>query len=238
MSPRTVLVTGASRGIGRAIASKLLAEGCTVVGVARSDVKAHLDHPDYIAVSVDLSEVLSISKHVKQLLKEHPSLDGVVSVVGRGDFGELEQFSPEQIKSSIELNLTSHLLLARAVVPHLKSLNRGDLIVMGSEASLRGAQRGALYCAAKFGLRGLVQSLRQECARRGVRVGLVLPGMVRTGFFDDLNFRPGPEPQHAIEAADVAEAVWTMLSARPGTVIDELVLSPQQHVIDFSPSKS
>lgn len=238
MSVRTILVTGASRGIGRAIASRLLDEACVVIGVARSPKEEHLQHPDYFPVSVDLSELSSIPERLKGILQAHPTLDGAVSVAGRGDFGELEQFSPEQIKGSIELNLTSHLLLARALVPHLKSLKRGDLILMGSEASLRGAQRGSLYCAAKFALRGFAQSLRQECARRGVRVGLILPGMVRTSFFDDLGFRPGPAPNHAIEADDVAEAVWTMLSARPGTVIDEIVLSPQQHVIDFGSPKA
>ena len=238
MSSRRILVTGASRGIGRAIASRLLDEACVVIGVARSPKEEHLQHPDYVPVSVDLSGLASVPERLKGILEAHPTLDGVVSVAGRGDFGELEQFSPEQIRGSIELNLTSHLLLARALVPHLKSLKRGDLIFMGSEASLRGAQRGSLYCAAKFALRGFAQSLRQECARRGVRVGLILPGMVRTSFFDDLGFRPGPAPNHAIEADDVAEAVWTMLSARPGTVIDEIVLSPQQHVIDFGSPKA
>jgi len=238
MSSRVILVTGASRGIGRAIAAHLLDEGCQVIGLARSPEREHLQHSNYTQVSFDLSELSAIPGVIKDILRRYPSLDGVVSVAGQGDFGELEQFSPATIRASIELNLISHMMVARAVVPQLKGLRRGDLIFMGSEASVRGAQRGSIYCAAKFGLRGFAQSLRQECARRGVRVGVVLPGMVRTGFFDELSFRPGPESTQAIEAQDVAAAVWTMLSAREGTVIDELVLSPQQHVITFGPEKT
>jgi NAD(P)-dependent dehydrogenase (short-subunit alcohol dehydrogenase family) len=238
VSQRTILVTGASRGIGRAIAARLLDEGCQVIGLARSPATDQLGHSSYTAVPVDLSALGSIQGTIKAILDQHPSLDGVVSVAGRGDFGELEQFSAATIQASIELNLLSHMMLARAVIPQLKGLKRGDLIFMGSEASLSGAQRGSLYCAAKFGLRGFAQSLRRECARCGVRVGVIHPGMVRTGFFDELSFRPGAESSEAIEPADVAQAVWTMLSVRRGTVIDELVLSPQQHVIDFGPKES
>ena len=65
---------------------------------------------------------------------------------------------------------------------------------MGSEAALAGTAQGSLYCAAKFALRGLAQALRAECARAGIRVTLVNPGMVQSPFFDELDFRPGPEP--------------------------------------------
>ena len=130
----------------------------------------------------------------------------------------------------------SHMFVARAFLPQLKRAGTGDIILMGSEASLRGGQQGSLYCAAKFGLRGFAQSLREECASVNVRIGIVHPGMVRSDFFDGLRFEPGPSHENAILPNDVAEAIWTMLSMRPGTVLDELTLSPQKKVIHFKKS--
>ena len=214
MSERVAMVTGASRGIGLAITKRLLAEGWRVVGLARSPASMHLQHERYTAVSVDLTELATLPKVLSGVISEHPAIDALVSVAGRGVFGELEQHSVMEIQQSLTLNLLSHMAMARIIVPHLKTLQRGDIVFMGSEAALRGTRQGTLYCAAKFGLRGFAQALRAECARRGVRVGIVNPGMVRTPFFEDLEFRPGPDASHAIEPADVAEAVWMIVSAR------------------------
>ena len=104
---------------------------------------------------------------------------------------------------------------------------------MGSEAARTGGKRGAVYSAAKFGLRGLAQSLRQECAASGVRVSIVNPGMVKTAFFDELDFQPGDAPDNYILPEDVARAVLAILETRTGTVVDEINLSPQKKVIRF-----
>ena len=121
--------------------------------------------------------------------------------------------------------------MARAVVPYFKKQGRGDLLFTGSEASLRGAARGTLYCAAKFGMRGMTQSLRQECSRNGIRVMGIYPGMVRTPFFDELSFEPGADVDNAIAPEDVAKVVSTMLSLPRSTVIDEVELTPLKKVI-------
>jgi short-subunit dehydrogenase len=104
-------------------------------------------------------------------------------------------------------------------------------VLIGSEAALRGSRYGSIYCAAKFGLRGLAQALRQEAATAGVAVSIVNPGMVRTGFFDELDFVPGERPENALEPADVAEAVWLAVSTRAGAVVDEIDLSPLSRVV-------
>ena len=106
-------------------------------------------------------------------------------------------------------------------------------MIIGSEAALRGGRRGSLYCAAKFALRGFAQSMREETAASGIRVVLVNPGMVRTGFHENLDFRPGQEPEQHLLPSDVAAAVSLALDARVGAVIDEIDLSPQKRVIDF-----
>jgi short-subunit dehydrogenase len=164
-------------------------------------------------------------------VRAHSEVRVVVSNAGRGKFGSLEEHSYEEIRSLLELNLTAHAFVARAFLPLLKRGGGGHFVLIGSEAALRGSRYGSIYCAAKFGLRGLAQALRQEAATAGVAVSIVNPGMVRTGFFDELDFVPGERPENALEPADVAEAVWLAVSTRAGAVVDEIDLSPLSRVV-------
>jgi len=228
------VVTGSSRGIGRAITNRLLAEGYGVLGFARDHTHGPC-HPNYHGHNIDLSDLNAVPSKLSPIAKRHPDVSGIISNAGSGTFGCLEQLSAKQIRSSIDLNLTSHLLVIAAFLPGLKKRGEGDIVIMGSESALQGGKQGTVYCAAKFGLRGFAQSLRLECSPSGVRVGIIHPGMVRTGFFDDLSFCPGNESHQAIEPDDVAEAVWSMVSMRRGTVLGELVMSPQTKVIQKQP---
>ena len=235
---RTALVTGASSGIGRATCQKLLGSGYKVIGVARNPAKGPAEHPSFIPWPLDLSQLDPLPARLKHLGDQHPDIDALVLAAGRGHFGHLEQFSPGQIRQLIDLDLTAQLLCARAFLPRLKGAQGGDIVFVGSEAALQGQRQGAVYCAAKFALRGFAQALRQECAGAGVRVGIVNPGMVQTPFFDQLDFAPGTEPDQHILPEDVAAAVAAMLAARPGTVLDEINLSPQKKVINFKKKKT
>ena len=233
-SKKTYLISGASRGIGRCISERLLAEGCAVVGIARRFDAALSAHPGFDPVPLDLSLLDELPAQLKLLRARIPAPAGVICAAGYGRFGSVEQFSQRQIRALIDLNLTSQILLARAFLPGLKAQRRGSILFVGSEAALAGGRNGAVYCASKFGLRGFAQSLREECAASGVRIGIVNPGMVETGFFADLDFRPGGEPDQHLTPQDVADAVWLMLNTRQGAVIDEINLSPQKRVIVFA----
>ena len=161
----------------------------------------------------------------------------MISNAGLGLFGQLENHDADRISETIHLNLTSHILLARALLPGMKQRGSGTFIFMGSEASITGAKNGAVYCATKFGLRGLAHSLRADAAGSGVRVSLLNPGMVDTPFFDGLWFGPGKAEGQHLTAEDVARTVWHMLSAPEGVVIDEVSMSPQNKVVVFDRSK-
>jgi NADP-dependent 3-hydroxy acid dehydrogenase YdfG len=224
------LVTGTSSGIGRAIAEALLNAGHAVVGVARrADEVTGFEY--YHPAPLDLAELEKLPQALEALMKTHADLNGAVFCAGAGRFGSLEEFSYAQIQALIDLNLTAQVFLARAVLPVLKRHGRGDLIFIGSEAALAGGKRGAIYSATKFALRGLAQALRQECAARNVRVCIVNPGMVKTRFFDELDFTHGDEPENYIIPSDVAAAVLDVLEMRGETVIDEINLSPLKKVI-------
>jgi short-subunit dehydrogenase len=126
------------------------------------------------------------------------------------------------------------MVICRGLVPQMRRRRRGRIVFIGSESALHAGRKGALYSAAKFGLRGFCQSLREDLASDGIPVSLVNPGMVRSPFFDKLSFRPGAQPENAIDVEDVAEVVEQILRANSNIVIDEVNLSPRIKSIDFS----
>jgi short-subunit dehydrogenase len=231
MKQRKLLVTGCSRGIGLAVTRRLLADGHQVVGISRA--RPEIDAAGFTHVKLDLSDLDALPDALRDLSKTHPDINGLVLNAGFGRFGSLEQFSSIQIRQLIDLNLTSHVLVAREFLPKLKQKESGDMVFVGSESALKGGRYGAVYSATKFGLRGLVQALQEECSASGVRVGIVNPGMVNTSFFDALDFQPGDEPDQHLVAEDVVAAVMLMLEARPGAVVQEINLQPQKRVIRF-----
>jgi NAD(P)-dependent dehydrogenase (short-subunit alcohol dehydrogenase family) len=233
LQKRQILITGASRGIGRALSLKLLDAGARVIGIGQDFSDWSFPQPGFQAITADLTKLDRLPQLFADLVREHPELDAVISNAGAGRFGHLEQFSPLQIRTSVDLNLTQHILVARAFLPTFKRRENADLIFTGSETALTGGVKGAVYSACKSALRGLARALRQECAASGVRVGIINPGMVRTGFFDELGFEPGEAPENAIAPEDVAELIVTMLGAPLGTVVDEVNLSPLKKIIRF-----
>lgn len=230
-APRRVLVTGATSGIGRAICERLLGDGHRVVGIGRDFAKVDFGSDRFEAVELDLERLDELPAKLAELSRRLDDLDALVLNAGRGEFGHLEEFSYPQIRSLLDLDLVSPIFLARAFLPAMKRRGRGLLLFMGSEAALRGARRGSLYCASKFALRGFAQALREECAKSGVRVSVLHPGMVDTPFFYPLSFAPGEEPDQALAADEVADTVAFVLAQRPGMVLDEIVLSPLKRVV-------
>ncbi len=226
---QTLIVTGSSSGIGKAISLLLLKNGFHVIGISRHAEK--IVDPNYQAINLDLSDTESLPDHLEQLAREHIYINGIIFCAGYGRFGSLEEFSYQQIIELLEVNLLSQIYLTRAFLPALKKQGSGDLIYIGSESALSGGKRGAVYSASKFGLRGFAQSLRKECSSKNIKVTLINPGMARTDFFTELDFEPGDHQHNAIEVKDIADAVLLTLNMSAGTVIDELNLSPQKKVI-------
>ena len=227
-----VLVTGASSGIGLAICKELVALDYYVIGCARNFDKTDFVHENFERRTLDLSKLDSISVEFKNLLTalDRP-VKALVNNVGTGKMGYLEQLSESDIRDTMNLNFISHVMVTKSLLPALKQQEGcSDIIFIGSEAALQGAQQGSIYCASKFALRGFAQALRQECAKSAVRVTLINPGAVRTGFFADLSFEPGDSPDNAIEPEDVASVVSEILQMRAGTVVDEVNLSPLKRV--------
>jgi NADP-dependent 3-hydroxy acid dehydrogenase YdfG len=232
-STRKLLVTGASGGIGLAITGRLLNQGYRVVAIGR-DFTRLADSENLDKRMVNLASLDTLPKFLESIIRDHPDIDGAILNAGSGRFGNIEEFSYQQISDLVTINLMQHLYVARALVPLFKRSAQGDLVVIGSEAALTGGRKGAVYSACKFALRGFSQSLRAECSSSGVRVCLINPGMVDTGFYDNLNFKPGNLAENALQGDDIAGAVMMVLEARPGAVFDEININPLKKVIQFN----
>lgn len=228
---KLVVVTGASSGIGLAMVKSLLAEGYRVLGIVRNPEKVQLEHPNYSSRCIDLSDLDGLASAMDSLIAgiDLP-IKALINNAGIGRMGFLEQLSVSDIRLLMDTNITSQIIVTKAFIPLLKKQGDGDILFMGSEAALRGAKQGSIYCASKFALRGFSQALRDECGKSGVRVTLINPGAVRTPFFERLQFEPDNAAENAIEPEDIATAVMMVLASRSGTVFDEITLSPRNQV--------
>ena len=233
MKDKCVLVTGSSSGLGYEITLKLLGLGAKVIGIARNHDRSKLENKNYTTYKCDVSAHEKLEILIKQILKKHPQINCFISNAGYGDFGPLENFSTLQIKNFIATNLTSHVVITKFLLPHFKRIKFGDIIFIGSEAGLLGAKNGSLYCTAKFGLRGFSEALSKDVANKNIRVSIINPGMIRTDFFENLNFEPGNDEENAINIKDVSSTVAYILDLSRNTIVDEINLSPLKKAIKF-----
>ena len=233
MKDKCVLVTGSSSGIGYEITSNLLDLGAQVIGIARNHDKSNLENKNYITYNCDVSIHDKLEILLKQILKNHPQINCLISNAGYGNFGPLENYSTLQINKFLSTNLTSHLVITKHLLPHFKRNKIGDIIFIGSEAGLKGTKNGSLYCAAKFGLKGFSEALSKDVANNNIRVSIINPGMIRTDFFQNLNFEPGDGVENAINTRDISSTVVYILSLNRNTIVDEINLSPLKKAIKF-----
>ena len=209
------------------MAREMLDRGNAVLGLVKDAAKDPLQNPDYRQEQVDMADLDRLQIRVSEILRglDQP-VRALVNNAGIGRMGFLEQLSVSDLRLVMDTNFLSHAIVTRAFLPLLKRQGHGDIVFIGSESALRGGRQGSVYCASKFAIRGFAQALREECGKSGVRVSLINPGAVRTPFFDDLHFAPGEGEDNAVAPEDVAAVLTQVLEARPGTVLDEINLSP------------
>tara|TARA_B100000214_G_scaffold373835_1_gene355042 strand:- start:106 stop:831 length:726 start_codon:yes stop_codon:yes gene_type:complete len=233
-----VVLTGASSGIGLAMAKALLQQGYFVTGISKTSGRETIKSKNFKMVNLDLSRLDSLPDELDKIVAAiDMPIRALINNSGIGKFGSVEQLSVSDMRLVMETNFLSHAIVSKVFLPILKRQRTlADIVFMGSESSISGGRYGSIYSASKFAVRGFAQSLREECAKSSVRVSILNPGAVRTSFFDDLNFEPGSESVNAMNPEDIAEVLLTIIEARPGTVIDEVNLSPQTRVWNKKPS--
>ncbi|MBX2849503.1 MAG: SDR family NAD(P)-dependent oxidoreductase [Acidiferrobacterales bacterium] len=232
---KRVLITGASSGIGFALTESFLRRGDEVVGIARDFTNT--DCIGLQQIELDLSDIKPLPQSLKQESLLEQDFDVLILNAGEGRFGGLEQFSHDQIEALINTNLVSNLFLLKHFLPSFKQQAGKDIVLIGSESALQGAKQGTVYCASKFAIRGLAQSLRAECANADIRVILINPGAVDTDFFADLNFQPQRGDEFAMTAKTVAKAIQDALNLPRNSVVEEINIQPIKRSFKKKPAK-
>ena len=182
------LVTGGSRGIGRAVVEQATARGDRVAVFARKPATEQWPHPDRVVeIHTDLTDSTAVARGVRTVFERFGSLDVVVNAAGIHRGGRVDTLSREHWDEVIGTNLTGAFELARHVVPRLEA--GSALINVGAVVGFRGFPGDVAYGAAKAGLHGLTQVLAVELAPRHIRVNLVIPGFVETDMTSALTGR-------------------------------------------------
>ena len=221
-----VLVTGASRGIGRAIVRRFVAGGCTVVACARGQeglaaLKAEL--PDVETIACDLRDGAAVDAMAAGLLDRHGTIDLLVNNAGAYRPGQIASEDDDALIEMLQANLFGAYRLTRRVLPAMVARRQGMVLNMCSTASIAAYPNGGSYSIAKHALHGFSRNLREEMKPHGVRVVALLPGATWTSSWDGA---PLPE-ERLMPAEDVAEMAWAAWTMSARTVVEDIVMRPQ-----------
>lgn len=231
LAERLALVTGASRGIGAAVARSLAGAGARVVRVARGLTPG--DDGRYLDLPCDLTDSAQVGTLARRVLEGEGVPTVVVNNAGGFLLRPLEDTTPADFDAQLALNLRGSFLLARAFLPAMRDADGGSFVSIGSVADHTGFPENAAYAASKYGLRGLHETLAAEYHGTGVRLTLVSPGATDTTIWDPFapERRPGFPPRAAmLRPEDVADAVL-FAATRPAHVhVDWIRLQPAGHV--------
>lgn len=211
LAGKAALVTGASRGIGAAVARRLHAEGVSLALASRSGDDLGLE--DVVARPCDVRRPEELEEIVAEAAERFGRLDIVVANAGVGAYGPFLELSPEFLEEMIDVNLKGTLYAVRAALPHLIAGGEGDVVTLASEAGRRGLPLEAVYCASKFGQVGFTRALDHELREHGVRCTNVCPGGVATDFaLEEGRGRTPDVLPGMMTADDVAEVVLFVLT--------------------------
>jgi short-subunit dehydrogenase len=217
----TALVTGASRGIGRAVAAALVARGWEVIGTCR-DPKGLLraDRVDGVRyVRLDLSR----EKSVDELLRKLPPVDLLVNNAGESPIGPAEEASIDRARESFQVNFFGPVKITQAVVAGMRKRRRGVIVFIGSIRSEAPSPFSSLYSAAKAAVRSFAQTLRMEVAEYGVKVAVVAPWHIRTTLPQEMLLRKGSPYAEAVRRVKANRD--HSIATAPGThvVVDKVM---------------
>lgn len=232
LAGRACIVTGATKGIGRAIAEALAAAGADVVVSARTAgdverVAAELDGSGsgrVVGVPADVSRPDECGRLIGAAVRQLDGLDVLVNNAGVGIFGSIEELSLDDWQTQIDTNLRGVFCCSQAAVPHLKATG-GWIVNIGSLASRNSFAGGTGYNASKFGLLGMTEAMMLDLRHSGIRVSIIMPGSVNTTFADH---EVGPGREWALGADDVAAATLHLLSYPESSLVSRVEMRPSR----------
>ena len=220
------LVTGASRGIGRAIVERFVREGVTVIACARGQVG--LDElrealPQIECHACDMRDDAAVDALAREVLAKHGAVDLLVNNAGAYRPGQIASEDDDALLDMLQANLFGAYRLTKRLLPAMVERRSGMVLNVCSTASIAAYPNGGSYSIAKHALYGFSRNLREEMKPHGVRVVALLPGATLTASWDGV---PLP-PERMMPAEDVADMAWAAWSLSARTVVEDIVMRPQ-----------
>jgi 3-oxoacyl-[acyl-carrier protein] reductase len=214
---KNAFITGAGKGIGKAVAIALAKEGVNLILVSRtkSDIDQLAEETaklgvKTLALSADVSDISSINSAVEKAIAEFKSIDILINSAGIASFGKFLELEPEAWERIIQVNLMGTYYTTRAIIPNMIERQTGDIINISSTAGLNGNALTSAYSASKFAVLGLTDSLMQEMRKHNIRVTALTPSTVATDMAKDLNLTDG-NPEKVMQSEDMADLIIALL---------------------------
>jgi 3-oxoacyl-[acyl-carrier protein] reductase len=214
---KNALITGAGKGIGKAIAIALAKEGVNVILVSRTQadvdqlaIETNKLGVKSLALSADVSDINSINSAVEKAFAEFKTIDILINNAGIAAFGNFLTLEPTEWEKIIQVNLMGTYYTTRAILPNMIERQTGDIINISSTAGLNGNALTSAYSASKFAVLGLTDSLMQEVRKYNIRVTALTPSTVATDLALDLKLTDG-NPDKVMQSEDVAELIIAQL---------------------------
>jgi 3-oxoacyl-[acyl-carrier protein] reductase len=224
---KVALVTGAGKGIGRAIAIALANEGIHVGLVARTEKDLQAVAAEIRSTGVntaiataDVSDIHSVNNAVEKIQKELGDIDILINNAGTGTFGKFLELEPAQWENQVKVNLFGVYYTTRAVLPQMIKRETGDIVNVSSTAGLRGNAGTSAYSASKFGVMGLTESLMQEVRKHNIRVTALAPSTVVTEMAKSANLINNNEDR-MMQPEDFAELIIAQLKLNRRVFVKE-----------------
>jgi short-subunit dehydrogenase len=225
---KSIIISGGSQGIGKALVKKFLENGFQVFTCARNaekleSLKNEFNHPLLHTFVADLSDKKQVSNFAQWILNQETKIDVLINNAGYFLPGQIQNEEDGVLESQIEANLYSSYHLTKAILPSMQKSNSGHIFTICSTASITAYTAGGSYCISKFALLGFTKVLREELKTQGIKVTAVLPGATLTPAWDGVNL---PDSRF-IPAEDIANTIFSAYMMSASTVIEEILIRPQ-----------
>ncbi|GGH83214.1 3-oxoacyl-[acyl-carrier protein] reductase [Pullulanibacillus pueri] len=218
----TIVITGASKGIGKETAALLRKENVNLVLGSRSGQKNELDQ--LLELPLDVANEDSVIQFYTRAVQKFGSIDVLINCAGTGSFEHIIESSTQAFDEMLSVNLRGTYLMCKHFGKHMAGGGKGHILNLISIAGTTALPGGGGYSASKFGVLGLTRVLQTELRQKGVQVTAVLPGAVRSSFWDQIE--PKPDLSQMIPTETLAQHLVNIIHQPPGAYVDEVTLMP------------